>query len=929
MDQAVYLFDNQYHPEALDKIFHKIASTTWDHCMNVQKQMCQQTLYHGNVQDFKLDEKLNTKMGFPAGSYTTFIPAKLLKGNQKYILDKFIKQRKLITLREILKDVNFESQYIFHFADYVYMYLRCCLTQTGTYLIIPTDTSIGGIDEEFLQFILRDYDNPYAKNTWTLEVRNKVSYAYGEFTTLQILDGNRIYLDQFSEHKEYLKAEMVNDWKVCCSDRSAVLPLMRMTPAVIKYDEADHNRPYLEVTDIFVEYIRGATFNLHCFLFNEAHKVGNAVTPNYIGPTNYLKTVFDEYLATVDSRRLKVVAQDLEGGWTTVDGSDIKFGSDIEDLVAVGFTKDQCWVAIPTKDMVSPIHPSNFRVWEYDPERDTLGRMVSTEMVAKFPNIYLYKMYSDESVLYIEWYRDDVTVDSNYYDFTADYRKYVGNDFFQNILDGNVPDVLKAFEPVKPVFDATEFIKNILLYSAHDYRVEQMVKLLHETGLQYKILYNELDKINCPYTTMELNMADRPELYTSIKAGYPICIGTNKAQLHAYDLYVDGKHIADTEGYIQGFMQYITVPTEDLTETSVLIIDMYEPVEQFSRQLFVDNTYKTALLGYDFPMEKVSGSDLVLASANGDRIDTSKIKYGMYATEWLVQIPEKMVDWDALGITIDDPRLVDRVAINDDGTFKSIVYRYIDTTPYQYQILATKDGEQLRSSQDEILLVKGGDVFATIDTGTMENTSEKFCKRIPSGDMCIMIDGYEGYFTLYTANVKRMGIARNLGEVKTATIISFYGHASADRIVPFINGAIASKDVVTSTVPQKLNSDYVFTFNGDYQAGDRGEVVYLPFCADRFDVTSDANAQLQLAGSGVMTIGEKDLVFEDGLRISNSKLERVTNQIIKVPKANAIYTIIRQHRDSNLFAFNDSDAQSFLDELFTQSPGYKQHVGLK
>jgi hypothetical protein len=47
-----------------------------------------------------------------------------------------------------------------------------------------------------------------------------------------------------------------------------------------------------------------------------------------------------------------------------------------------------------------------------------------------------------------------------------------------------------------------------------------------------------------------------------------------------------------------------------------------------------------------------------------------------------------------------------------------------------------------------------------------------------------------------------------------------------------------------------------------------------------------------------------------------------------VPKANAVYTIIRIHRDSNMYGFNDSVDQSIMDKLILENTSYKRSLGL-
>ena len=67
MDQGIFLFDNQYHPDVIDRVYQRVLETTWGHCMSIQETMCQHHIYGGPLTDFKCDEALNTKMGFPAG----------------------------------------------------------------------------------------------------------------------------------------------------------------------------------------------------------------------------------------------------------------------------------------------------------------------------------------------------------------------------------------------------------------------------------------------------------------------------------------------------------------------------------------------------------------------------------------------------------------------------------------------------------------------------------------------------------------------------------------------------------------------------------------------------------------------------------------------------------------------------------------------
>ena len=933
MDQGIFLFDNQYHPDVIDRVYHRVRETTWDHCMSIQKAMCQHKIFGGPLSDFTCDEELNARQGFPAGSYTTFIKEKLLRGNQKYILDHFIRNHELLSLREMLQNPRFQYQFIFHIADYTFMNLKCQIVQNGTYLVIPIDT-VDGITKKQMERMLADYDNPYTPSRWLLEMRPKVSYAYGETTALKLIDNqNRIYLDQFTEKMQFYKSDAINDWKVCVSESTADLNLLRATPAVLGFDEAD-GRPYVEISQLFKDHITQATFAVHCFLYNEGHKVGFTISPNYIGPSQYLKTTFDEYIATVEAQRLKVAAMNADGGWTTLTGADKQFGT-LEDLVAVGFYHDECWISIPTGRGVCPIYPGNFRVWEYDRETDTLGRMVAHDMTAAFPNMYFYKMKSDAYMLYIEWFRDDETVGTEYDDFTEFYRDYIGPEFPFKLVNGELPRIMTDFKPVHSEFSATDFVKHILMYSSHEYRIVKMAEILQESGMHYDEIVNNIDGENAMYTTITYDLENMPELYERLKSegSYgTICIATSGDTTRPYDLYIDGVHISRTQTFWREFNQYITVPKELIHKDSIIIIDLYDYAPQASAPVIVTEDFLQSLIPDNFPIRMISANDIVVTDEDGLRIDPSRLVFGLYANEFLVQIPVTMIDWDALGIDKNDPAIADRLGImHPTGIFQAVVFRLILPTSADFSYLTTSKGETLYTSLSNALKVKSGNVFVTtegydeIDPTKMN----KFSKKVKAQDLAIKIQDIgneEIMVRVHNNTVYRKSTARDLSKSNQTVITSFCGADDPTRLISFVNGILRGNDAVSGQIPEKINSDFTITFNGSFNPGDEGEVVYLPFPTDRFDLVSDENGLINLATKGVMVVGVHDMIYENGFRIPNDQLIRVTNQLIKAPKPNTLYTIVRMHRDSNLYGFNDVNNQSFMDILFNQSPGYKQHV---
>lgn len=929
-DQAMYLFNNQYHPEVIDKVYDTIRAKTWLHNVHDQGALVQQNLYGGLITDFKCNEALNETHGFPAGAYTCFIPERLVRGNQKYILDHFVKNRETFSLREMLKNPKFEEQYIFHVSDYTYMNVRCQVTQSGTWLIIPIDTPDGVTSELMESWQSGDYSGPYSDERWFLERRPKVSYAYREgFIFNLVKSGNRIYLDQFTELASYYKTDDINDWKVCISDRTDNPSLMRTSFAVMRQDET--GRSYLELSDTFVEYVKYTTFPIHCFLYHEGQKAGQTITPNYMGPTGYLFTKFTEYITSVDGRRFKVlITNPNDGGWVESPGVDKKFPDD--DTIILGYTPTESWIAIPTKNGVPPINVRNFRVWEYDKERDTVGRMVSFEMSVRYPNMYIYHMKTDTEFLMVEWFRDDSTLDIKYNDITAGYRAYVGSLFYSHVLDGSLPNTIKNFHPYQCKMAASDFVKNLLLESYHDYRVQEITALLKETGMYYDVLYNALDEKNRRYKTYVYRMADDPELYATLKATGKLTFSSTRDEILPYDLYIDGVHVDDTKTRTDWdeFEQYILFPKELLTGTSVIIVDVYEHVWQTTANVKVENGMAHSLLSPKYPFKEISGSDIVISDTEFNRVPLAKIRYGVYAREMLIEVPFGLIDWDEFGITPDDPRIQSRIGTSEDGSYKALTFKVVVPMDVSYINLLTVDYEKIRDSQNHKIKVKAGDIYLFdpeyFSTGDGEDIANKFTKRINAQDLILSVDVPNiTDIVVYNSNVRRCSITEDLSTKPYVDIIGFCGADDPSRLLPFVNGIMVDPTTVTGTIPLKVGGDFHITFDSTYASGSVGTLVYLPFPTEKHVFTSDSSGWTNLAGTGVMCICDNDMIFVDGKRVPTSDFKKLTNQMVKTPKANATYTLIRLCRDSNLYGFEDINAQSFMDKLFAESPGYKTY----
>lgn len=951
-DQATYLFDNQYHPDVIEKAYAKIRATTWDHCVHSQTILSQFCLCGGLMSEFTQDIARNEREKFPADAYALFVPVKLLRNRQKYILDHFVKKKELISLMEILENPIWPEQYICHLSEYIFMNLKIRVTNEGTWLVIPVkhEGEMEGLTEDWIEYARHNYGNSqYQECRWFIERRPKLSYGFTKSSPFTLIrDNDRVYLDKF-DMKHYYAEEKSLEWKLCVSDRQEMKDLLRVTRCPLYQDEVN-GRYYVQLTENFSEYIKRAEFFINCFLYNEANQGGYCIAPNYIGPSGYLFTKFDEYIANADSQRLKVaIHNNIDNSWVTVGGKDKRWGTVDEGFVVCGFTNDYCWIAIPTKDGVSPISPGAFRIWEYDPEYDLIGQMLSYDMMVAFPNIYLYKMKSECSYLYIEWFREDVAVKSEYWDFTKPYRDYIGFEYYANAEDNTLPNVIETFKPYEAKFSVTDMVKQLLLESAHDYRVHEMKNLLNETGLNYSVLYDMIDEKNGRYRTHTFRIADNPDLRTTIAIKGGLRIASSVKEVMPYDLYIDGVHIFDTSAYWQEFNQYISFDPALVKPDSVIIVDFYESVSQVAYEIPMKQSLGPSVLPANFRYPEVAGSDLVITTADGLRISPSRVSFGMYGQEFICQVPFGFIDWDELGISPDDPRLADRIGVSEDGSFKALTWKVIMPLDLSYVHLLSVDSERLLTTTDGHLLVHAGQLyrrnpnkpnvlvsFDATKTDLGGNiTPNNFTKRVRASDLLVMVEGIgvdqAETIKVWNSNVHRIAKNADLSITPKLKFHHFDGADDPSRMMVFVNGLMRDDTSYTGTIPQYMEADFEVTLHQDgdeaFQAKDKGEMVYLPFPVERHFFTTDANGWANLAGTGTMCICKNDIIFVDGKRVPVEDIVCLTNQIIFIRgAANAKCTIIRLSRDSNLYDFKDVSNQSFYDVLFGQSPGFLSYL---
>lgn len=944
MSKSDFLFNNQYHEDVVRDLIHELQDMSWARAVEEQKTLCQSEWLSGSASDFVQDEALNKRMKFPEGSYTTFIPKKIVSGYKaKVILDKYIIPKRLISIRDILVSNDFAFNYIFWIAEYVFMDLKICLTHNGTYLVIENKASTG-ISDEKMQEIIRNYDNEFCENRWCLEIRPRTSWMYTETNQVNLLTGLKIPQSAFTTKKFTIDRHTNKTWRLCITVNTENPNLMRMTNAIYTEDNC------LEISEAFNEFLQGGSFNCKVFTYEEPFKSGYTIMPNFEGPTGYLLTVFGEYLVESSGRRLKVLANKTEeDDWVTSDGKDIHFtDEELANAFVMGSTGDINWLSIPCKTGTPPVNPYNFRIWEYDADNDIFGRMnvVNPELI--FPNIYTFQIVSEEANFYIEWIREDSLNQKNFLDLTELYRKYIGVEYPVKKMAGELNSVIQDYQPSGISYSDGEFISDPSRSSVNEYHKDKLISLLKNNKYGYHLLYNALARANAPFKINNLKISSNDNWITAIESGASELRFAMSATTATdmCDVFINGKYIHGLRTDDQPWGKYLIIPLTNMSaedraaitaDSDVTIIRYTTAQKQRNTYAAIDiheaiaeshNGRQYVLFPYDYKGSELSGADLTLYDSAGLRLDTSKFGFGMYACETLVQYPTKMIDWEGLGIDKNDPNIASRIYTDENTGMEVIVFDSISTNELSYQYIRTDLGEFLLTLDPAYLVVKSGKTFVHCEPG------EPFSKKV--NPLEIAIEAPTGTDALNRLGIANADVYRRVdkfnmipieGQVKI-NVDLFYGIADPARFLVYVDGKRVDADTYTVTFSPFVAKAATVTINVDHACN--VTVMYIPYPIEIHEAFAGGNI-LNTSQLGIYEFQYTDLIFDsNGKLIPVTAFEKISDQLYRVPNGytDGEFMIIRQVRDSNFWECADSynTPDDIITDLIRHDPGFASYM---
>ncbi len=958
MSQSDVLFNNQYHEDVVRSVFRELNDMSWCRAVEEQKTLCQSEWIGGPMTDFVQDEELNTRMKFPTGSYTTFIPRKIVNGYKaKTILDKYIIPKHLISIKDILVSPDFSFNYIFWIAEYVFMDLKVCLCHNGTYLVIENKAS-SGISDDKMKSIIANYNNEFCENRWCLEIRPRTSWMYTETNYVNLLTNLKIPQSIFLKKWFTIDRHVNKVWRLCVSFDTEEPNLMRMTNA--KY--TDDNQ--LEITSAFNEFLQGSSFNVKVFTYEEPFKVGYTVMPNIEGPTVYLKTVDDEYIADIDGRRLKVLAtRETDDNWVSADGKDIKFTeAELEKAIVMGNTGNISWLSIPCKSGTSPVNPHNFRIWEYDADRDLFGRMNVIDPELVFPNIYTFQNISEEAHFYIEWIRDESVAKNPFLDFTNSYRKYIGLNYPIKKMAEELIPAIQNYQPTPVIYSDGDYITNPNHSCIQEYDMDKMKELLRTNRYGWRKLLNALARANAPFKVNTLKFSSNENWTDALESNATEIrfAMTSTTATDACDVYIDGKFIPFLKTEDHPWGKYLIIPLdslpglkESITPDSMITIIRYTTTNrQLSVYSAIDvhetiaETYKGrryVLFPYDFKGESLSGSDITLYDSAKLRLDVSNFGFGMYAYETIIQYPTKMINWEKLGISKDDPEIQKRIHTDEASGMEVITFDNLSPNELSYLYLKTTLGELIMTLDPAYLVVKSGKKFIHREPG------ETFSKKV--NPLEIAIEAPLGVDALGQLGIANSDVYRRVDKlnptITDGTIMlyidNFYGAADKNRFLVFSDGKLLPVDSFDVTFSKYVGRPATITIpvTDASTVGTVYSVVYLPYPVEHYTMESngttiDTNGKPANAGIPDGMIGYTDLIFktdgETGL-VPTTLITPIGEEISEVvPKyANSSFIVYRPKIDSNLWGFDghtESSRESILDQLIVDDLDYADSLGV-
>lgn len=256
----------------------------------------------------------------------------------------------------------------------------------------------------------------------------------------------------------------------------------------------------------------------------------------------------------------------------------------LNHMATVKLSGDETYFQLPIKDM--PIPTESMIIFKKLPD-GSVEFDHETKITINYPNIYsVNKPHSDDLIIYVYYFDDTSSVGTKYYNEISLYHRFTSN-VLEKYKDGSIPDMIKNYQAIKPVYDNKDLMNSDEYPSHMNYKLRVFRNLVKENGYFYAkyldrfigyvpsfyIKISELTDLNDRVRTHNRKEIKATDAQTDFDEPCYMFVFRQDSINDKMTMFLDNRCYAAKYDYAEKGNRYIYIPVRLLTNESVIEVE--------------------------------------------------------------------------------------------------------------------------------------------------------------------------------------------------------------------------------------------------------------------------------------------------------------------------------------------------------------------
>lgn len=862
------ILNANYNETYIEKCLQKIKNSMFIECNKHVNLLCGIKRLNGKISDFAISREFNMDYNLQSGTYTAILDFDFINFFRK-INVMFNYTNRKISISEINKSRNLFKYKALFFMD-GYLMQELTFIPNNEITIIALEPKKGNKTVVTNQIMKELREN---NSKWSLILEPHSSYinTYKEYSKL--FSSSTIPISNIDITN--IKLEKLSNWKIfsSCNHNSNFF-------LIGCNSEKDNDKFLLE--EEYINHIISSNPIINVFGYNENNL--------------YLRYKF----SNIDNDSFYITVPD--------DNSNI----------------DNIRIPIPIENII---------LWEEDVNK-CIKLIHDFNIEQYYPNIYKITVnnINASNNIIVDFYYSS-TNDINFNNLFYNYIRYKGLNGFRNeFINSSLPSILHNYTPEKFIYNYNDYLltQNEDIYPTKIYKRDKLKEYSNENIKEFtnycidieNLNYSDVIKswiINCndsPHILKRSAYSNKNEISNPYKhidfdKEYTfIVMSTSYPYSPQLCIWIDGLRIIDFKVYNDNYTNFIYIPKNLITSSSIIEIEMYiNNIKDEQESIFINSLTTVSL---NFNRKTIKPMDIML-------IDNETNEY----------IPDS-----------------DFEIVISNNNINSLKHRFEELGELDYLLYPVND-----TMEDALKYDEEGNLIIYLNTGSIniENDSiqkEKYYilnKKSPRSfdvDMIKIVVTNEKYLNkpLKILTTDKSIISSRIFNPKYPLteiyLHSFEGDNSEDRFRIFSNGRLKKpiKKYFELNLAKKYKDDIKASIIV-YPLNDKIELTldYLPFNSNliysKKEISNDGVLKLKNCLSRPFDLSYYS-IYLNGRKLNYTNIQIISETIVRlrnVYSTKNLY-IFEKSFDEDIFKFKESDFQSLHEALLYSDKDYYDYI---